>query len=253
MTLDFQGKISLVTGAGSGIGRASAMAFARSGAKVVAADISASEGGQTVQKIKAAGGEAFFIQTDVAKSSEVQSLIQKTVQQYGRLDFAHNNAGTEGMLAPTADCTEENWDKILATNLKGIWLCMKYEISQMLKQGGGAIVNTSSIAGLVGLKGYPAYTASKHGIVGLTKVAALEYAKKGIRINALCPGLINTPMSDRQTGGNPQVAAQFIAFEPLGRMGTPDEVAQAALWLCSDASSFVTGHSLAVDGGWVAQ
>ena len=249
----FENKIVLVTGAGSGIGRATALAFANELATVVAADISEKDGKETVRQITSEGKKGIFIKADVAQSREVKNLIGSVVDQFGRLDCAHNNAGVEGTMAPTADCTEDNWDKVIGVNLKGVWLCMKYEIPQMLKQGNGAIVNTSSIAGLVGFRGLPAYAASKHGIVGLTKTAALEYAKKGIRINAVCPGLIQTPMMERQTGGDPQVTTRVVALEPVGRMGTPEEVAQTVIWLCSDAASFITGHTMTVDGGWTAQ
>jgi NAD(P)-dependent dehydrogenase (short-subunit alcohol dehydrogenase family) len=253
MTFDFSKKVALVTGAASGIGRASALAFARNGARVIVADISVSGGEETARLIQAAGGEAAFIQADVSKAPQVEALIQKIIQKYNRIDFAHNNAGVEGAVSPTAECTEDNWDKTININLKGVWLCMKYEILQMLKQGGGAIVNTSSVAGLVGLRGSPAYAASKHGILGLTKTAALEYAKAGLRINAVCPGLVDTPMIDRQTRRDSQIVTKLTAAEPVGRMAAPEEVAQSVLWLCSEAASFVTGHALAVDGGLLAQ
>lgn len=249
----FKDKVALVTGGGSGIGRASATAFACEGARTIVADISISGAEETVRKIKELGGEAISVRTDVSKANEVESLIGKIVAQFGRLDIAHNNAGVEGDIASTADCTEENWDKIISVNLKGVWLCMKYEITQMLKQGCGVIVNTASIAGLVGLRGSPAYDASKHGIVGLTKTAALEYARAKIRINAVCPGGIETPMIQRQTIRNPNIREKLIAVEPMGRMGSPEEVAEAVLWLCSESSSFVTGHAMMVDGGFVAQ
>ena len=253
MAHQFEKKIVLVTGSGSGIGRASAAAFAREGAKVIAADISQSGLDETVQLIQKAGGTIESVLVNVANLKEVGALVEFIVSKYGHLDFAHNNAGIEGVIAPTAECTEENWDKTLSVNLKGVWLCMKYEIIQMLKQGGGAIVNTSSVAGLVGLRGSPAYAASKHGIIGLTKTAALEYAKSRIRINAVCPGAIDTPMIERQAARNPNLKAMLTAQEPIGRFGKPEEVADAVLWLCSEASSFVTGHTLTVDGGLTAQ
>jgi len=206
-----------------------------------------------VRLIEEAGGKAIFVRTNVSEAAEVEALINRTVVTYGRLECAHNNAGVEGVMALTADCTPENWDRTISVNLKGVWLCMKYEIAQMLKQGRGAIVNTASVAGLVGLKGFPAYVASKHGIVGLTKASALEYAMAGIRINAVCPGLIRTPMIDRVTGGDPDAQAKLAALGPVGRMGTSEEVAAAVVWLCSAAASFVTGHAMVVDGGWVAQ
>ena len=212
------------------------------------------EGGEeTVAQIKAAGGEATFVRADVSQRADVEALVRQTVESYGRLDCAHNNAGIEGDLAPTSDCTEANWDRTIATNLKGVWLCMKYEIPQMVEQGGGAIVNTSSVAGLVGFLNLPAYVATKHGVAGLTRTAALEYAGQGIRVNAVCPGVINTPMIDRIVAGDAEAEAQFTALEPVGRMGSPAEVAQAVVWLCSDSASFVTGIAMPVDGGFVAQ
>jgi len=247
------GKVAVITGAGSGIGRATALAFAREGAKVVVADIVVAGGEETVQMIKAAGGEAIFSKTDVTKAAEVEALVKKTVETYGRLDCAFNNAGIEGEVGLTADCTEENWDRVVNIDLKGVWLCMKYEIPQMLKQGGGAIVNTASVAGLVGFQGIPAYVASKHGVNGLTKTAALEYAKSGIRINSVCPGVIHTPMVERFFRANPQASEAMSALEPVGRLGKPEEIAEAVVWLCSDAASFVTGLPMAVDGALTAQ
>lgn len=252
-TYDFRTKVALVTGGASGIGRATALAFAKGGAAVVVADMNADEGGKTAHLIQEAGGKSLFFRCDVSKGADVKALIDKTVSTFGRLDFAFNNAGIEGETGITTDCTEENWDRVINTNLKGVWLCMKYEIPQMLKQGSGAITNCSSIAGLVGFTGIPAYTASKHGVVGLTQTAALEMAKSGIRVNAICPGVIQTPMIDRFTHGDANAEKQLTAGEPVGRVGRPEEIAAAALWLSSDQSSFVTGHSLVVDGGWVAQ
>lgn len=252
MTNAMEDKVALVTGAGSGIGRASAIAFAREGAKVVIADVATERGQETVRTIRDAGGEAVFAKADVSKASEVQAVVDMAVERYGRLDFGHNNAGIAGSVAATVDCTEDNWDQIISVNLKGVWLCMKYEIQQMLRQGGGAIVNTSSTAGLVGSKGSAAYAAASHGIVGLTKSAALEYAGAGIRVNAVCPGVTRTPMIEDFIRSNPSVEAQLIQRIPWGRMATPEEIAQAVLWLCSDAASFVTGHTLVADGGVVA-
>jgi NAD(P)-dependent dehydrogenase (short-subunit alcohol dehydrogenase family) len=248
-----EGKVALVTGGASGIGRATALALAREGAKVVIADVAVEDGEETVRMIEENGGEAIFVETDVSQPDQVEVLINEAVETYGRLDCAFNNAGIEGEQAPTPDCTEENWDRVININLKGVWLGMKYEIPQMLKQGGGAIVNMSSVAGLVGFPNSPAYVASKHGILGLTKTAALEYATEGIRVNAVCPGVIRTAMVERATGGDPEVEAQFATMEPVGRMGKPEEVAEAVVWLCSDAASFVTGHSMVVDGGLVAR
>ena len=248
-----EGKVALVTGGSSGIGRASARAFARAGAKVIVADVTVEGGQDTVRLIQEAGGEATFMRTDVTQATEVDALIARTLAIYGRIDCAHNNAGIEGATGSTADCTEDNWDRVLSVNLKGVWWCMKYEIPPMLQQGGGAIVNTASVAGLVGARGIPAYVASKHGVVGLTKTAALEYARTGIRVNAVCPGVIRTPMVERLLSGHPRAQARLVDMEPIGRLGTPEEVAEAVLWLCSDAASFVTGHTMTVDGGMVAQ
>ena len=247
----FQDKVAIVTGGSFGIGRAAAIAFAERGAKVVIADWV--EDNETLNAIKSAGGDAIFIKCDVSSDESVRAMVDKTIAQYGRLDYAFNNAGVEGLSAPTHECTNENWDKTIAINLKGVWLCMKYEIPHMIKQGKGAIVNNASIAGLVGFVNIPAYVASKHGILGLTKNAALEYAKSGIRVNAVCPGVIKTAMIDRFTGKDKVVEKQFESMEPVGRMGQPEEVAEAVIWLCSDAASFVTAHPMAVDGGWVAQ
>ncbi len=248
-----QGKVAIVTGGSSGIGRATSLIFAREGAKVVVADVLVEGGEETVSLIKAAGGEAVFIRTDMAKPADVEAMVQKAVSAYGRLDCAHNNAGIEGATGRTADYKEADWDRVIQINLTGVWLCMKYEIQQMLKQGGGAIVNTASDAGLLGVPQMPAYVASKHGVVGLTKTAALEYAKSGIRVNAVCPGVIKTPMVDRITGQRPGRAERMTAAEPVGRMGKPEEIGEAVVWLCSEAASFVTGLPMPVDGGVAAQ
>jgi NAD(P)-dependent dehydrogenase (short-subunit alcohol dehydrogenase family) len=247
----FKGKVALVTGGAFGIGRATAIAFAREGAKVVIADWV--EDNETLGLILANGGTATFVKCDVSHAADVEAMVAKTISTYGRLDYAFNNAGIEGVSASTHACTEENWDRTLEVNLKGAWLCMKHEIPEMLKAGKGAIVNCASIAGLVGFPGLPAYTASKHALVGLTKTTALEYAKQNIRVNAVCPGVIKTPMIDRFTGKNKAVEKQFEVMEPLGRLGAPEEVANAVIWLCSDEASFVTGDAMAVDGGWIAQ
>ncbi|ULQ53819.1 SDR family oxidoreductase [Flavihumibacter fluvii] len=246
------GKVAIVTGGSYGIGQSTAIALSKRGVKVVIADIIEDPFHQTLNSIVGAGGEAIFIRCDVSIAKEVQQLIEQTITSFGRLDFAFNNAGIEGINAKTHECSEENWDKTIAVNLKGVWLCMKYEIPEMLKHGKGVIVNCASIAGLKGFPGLPAYVISKHGIIGLTKTAALEYAKDGIRVNAVCPGVIHTPMIDRLTKNDPQAAAQYTAMEPIGRMGYPDEIAEAVVWLFSEAASFVTGTSLTVDGGIMA-
>jgi NAD(P)-dependent dehydrogenase (short-subunit alcohol dehydrogenase family) len=249
----FENKIALVTGGSYGIGKATAIAFAQRGAKVVIADWMEDPNQDVMKTITALGTEVLFVKCDVSRGSEVKALIEKTVSTFGRLDYAFNNAGIEGASASTHECTEENWEKVIGVNLKGVWLCMKYEIAQMLKQGKGAIVNNASIAGLVGFQNIPAYVASKHGVIGLTQNAALEYAKLGIRVNTVCPGVIRTPMIDRFTGKSKEVEKQFETMEPVGRLGAPEEVAEAVVWLCSDASSFITGDAIPVDGGWVAQ
>ncbi len=252
-TYNFNSNVALVTGGSSGIGRATALAFGASGAQVVVADINEDEGGKTAYMIKEAGGKSLFVKCDVSKSSDVKALIDKTISTFGRLDYAFNNAGIEGAQGGVIDCTEENWGRVIDTNLKSVWLCMKHEIPQMLKQGSGAIINCSSIAGLVGFPGIPAYDASKHGVIGLSQTAALEFSKMNIRVNAVCPGVIQTPMIERFTHGEAQVQKQLVEGEPVGRVGRPEEIAAAVLWLSSDEASFVTGHALVVDGGWVAQ
>ena len=253
MPATLQGKIALITGGSSGIGRAAALAFARAGAKVVLGNRRRAEGEETVKLVKQQGGDATLVRTDVTKAAAVEALIDKAVEIYGRLDCAFNNAGTTGVMARTAECTEENWDYIINLNLKGVWLCMKYEILEMLKHGVGAIVNNASVAGIVGLRGGPAYSASKGGVIQLTRTAALEYSKNGIRVNAVCPGYVWTPMTEGHLKRNPEFEAQIKKYQPLGRLGTPEEVAEAAVWLCSDAAAFITGHPLVIDGGSVAQ
>jgi NAD(P)-dependent dehydrogenase (short-subunit alcohol dehydrogenase family) len=248
-----QGRIALVTGASSGIGRATALAFAARGARVVASDLAVAGGEETVSIIRDRGGHAIFVRADVSIPFEVQALLNRAEEVYGLVDYAFNNAGIEGATAPTAECTEENWDRVLGINLKGVWLCMKHELGQMLRKGSGAIVNCSSVAGLVGFAGIPAYAASKHGLLGLTRTAALEYAARGIRINAVCPGVIETPMIDRFVGGAPEARAAMVGMEPIGRLGRPEEVAEAVLWLCDDSASFVTGIAMPVDGGFISR
>lgn len=249
----FKNKVALVTGAASGIGRATALAFAAQGAHVVITDTDESGGNETAKLVHERKGEALFLPCDVAHEGEVKKLIARMMESFGRIDVAFNNAGIEGKQAFTSEGTEENFDKVIAVNLKGVWSCMKHEINEMLKAGKGAIVNCSSIAGLIGFPGIPAYVASKHGVIGLTKTAALEYATKGIRINAVCPGAIMTPMLQRFAKSEEEARQQFSKLEPMGRVGKPEEIADAVLWLCSDQASFVTGHALPVDGGWVAQ
>jgi NAD(P)-dependent dehydrogenase (short-subunit alcohol dehydrogenase family) len=253
MAGQFEGKVALVTGASSGIGRATALAFAAEGARTVVADVAVEGSNETVEQIEAAGGEALFVKADVSQSDDVAAMVERTVAAYGRLDCAFNNAGIEGDMATTVDCSEDNWDRTIDVNLKGVWLCMKHEIPVMLDHGGGAIVNCASVAGLVGFRSLPAYSASKGGVIELTKTTALEYADAGIRVDAVCPGVIRTAMVERVVAGHPEVEAQFTALEPVGRMGTPEEIASSVLWLCSPGASFVTGHALVADGGLVAQ
>ncbi|MEH2194359.1 MAG: SDR family oxidoreductase [Nostoc sp.] len=251
---NYTGKVAFVTGAANGIGRATALAFAREGANVVVADISEQGNQETVRMIEELGKQAIAIRCDVTQAEEVKAALAKTIEAFGRLDFAFNNAGIEPRKpTPTAEYEEEEWNRIIDTNLRSVFLCMKYEIPLILKQGGGAIVNTSSGAGIIGIKGSPAYTAAKHGVIGLTKSAALDYAAQNIRINAVCPGYINTPMMDRFTGGTAEGRAKVIAEEPIGRMGKPDEIAAAVVWLCSDAAAFVVGHAMVIDGGQTVQ
>jgi len=252
MTRELEGKVGLVTGGTSGIGRDTAVLFAKAGAKVAIAGRREPEGMETVELVRAAGGDGLFVKTDVSKASEVDALIQKVVEKFGRLDVAFNNAGIEGVWAPIIRQSEEDWDRTIEINLKGVWLCLKYQIRQMLKQGrGGAIVNMASIIGLVGSAGVAAYSASKHGVIGLTKTAALETAKSGIRINAVCPGFTETPMADR-TLRAPAVREYVLSCHPIGRFGKPSEIAEAVVWMCSDRASFMTGQSLVLDGGFLA-
>jgi NAD(P)-dependent dehydrogenase (short-subunit alcohol dehydrogenase family) len=246
-----QDKVAMVTGASSGIGRATALAFAREGVKVVVSDVDVDGGETTVRLIRENGGEASFVRCDVARSEDVQALIRETVRQYGRLDFACNNAGIGGPQAPTAEYAEDAWNRVIGINLTGVFLCMKYEIPEMLKQGGGVIVNMASILGHVGFATAPAYVAAKHGVLGLTKNAALEYARQNIRVVAVCPAFIHTPMVDG--GLSPEMLAELAVAHPVGRIGEPEEVADLVVFLCSDGASFITGNPILVDGGYVAQ
>jgi NAD(P)-dependent dehydrogenase (short-subunit alcohol dehydrogenase family) len=249
-------RVAVVTGAGSGIGRATALAFARAGAAIVIADCDAKAAEDALAAVRAAGGDGIVVTCDTSRASDVEALVGRTVDTYGRLDCAVNNAAIQGRIAPTVECTEENWDRVISVNLKGVWLCLKHELAQMLRQRGGAIVNIASNFGLVGSRGMPAYSASKHGVIGLTKTAALEYARNNIRVNAVCPGPTNTAMVDKILRDQPELAPLIQGIEeiqPIGRMGQPGEIAEAIVWLCSDAASFVTGGVLAVDGGFVAQ
>ena len=246
-------RVALVTGASSGIGRATACAFARAGYATILADVDEAAGGEVAAALRAEHRDVLFVRCDVSSETDVANLLDRTVAEFGRLDAAFNNAGIEGEPASTADCTSANFDRVVATDLRGVWLCMRAEIRQMQRQPeGGSIVNCSSVAGLVGLPGIPAYSAAKHGVVGLTKTAALETAAQRIRVNAVCPGAIETPMLERFMQGDD--ARQLIVdSEPVGRIGTPDEIASAVLWLSNGGASFVTGQAIAVDGGWVAR
>jgi len=247
-----EGKVALVTGGTSGIGRETSILFARKGARVVVAGRREIEGKETIDLIRRAGGEGIFVRADVSRASEVKALVEKTVSAYGGLDYAFNNAGIEGHWVPIVEQTEDEWDQTIDINLKGTWLCLKYELQQMLKQGrGGVIVNNASISGFIGSYGSATYAASKHGVLGLTKAAALEVARNGIRVNAVCPAAVETPMADRLFGA-PEVRKKVLGFYPIARFGKPIEVAEAVLWMCSGAAGFMTGQSLVLDGGFLA-
>jgi NAD(P)-dependent dehydrogenase (short-subunit alcohol dehydrogenase family) len=253
MAQDWQGKVALITGGTSGIGRAAAVAFGACGARVVVAGRSASAGEKTVAEVRATGAEALFVKTDVTRPDDVAALFGRISNVCGRLDFAFNNAGNEGQMAPTAECSQENWDRTIAVNLTAAYLCMKHEIPLMLEKRAGIIVNCASAAGLCGEPSLPAYTAAKHGLIGLTRAAALEYVQQGLRINAVCPGIIDTPMFDRVVQRAPEANERIATVQPIGRRGRPEEVVSAVMWLCSEGASFMVGHALAVDGGWTAR
>ncbi|WP_435101230.1 SDR family oxidoreductase [Halarchaeum sp. P4] len=251
MGYELTDETALVTGGGSGIGRQTAKRFAAEGANVVVADIDTDGGAETVEQIEADGGDATFVEVDVSDPDSVESMVETTVDTYGSLDVAHNNAGIEGDNAPMAEQSLENWNRVIDINLKGVWLCLKHELDVMAQNGGGAIVNTSSIAGLSAAGSTP-YSASKHGVIGLTRVAATEYADADVRVNAVCPGVIETPMVEQSREKNPEAIEQFVGMQPLGRMGTPEEIANAVVWLSSAEASFITGNAYPVDGGYMA-
>ncbi len=249
---EFNGRVAIVTGASSGIGRTSALFYARDGAKVVVSDLNKDGGQETVQLIQAAGGDAFFVKTDVSNPSDCEELVKKTVEKYGRLDLACNNAGIGGESNLTADYSVNGWQKVIDVNLSGVFYCMKYEIAEMLNTGGGAIVNMASILGQVGFASAPAYVAAKHGVIGLTRDAALEYAAKGIRINAIGPAFISTPLISALES-NPEAYNNLVALHPLGRLGKPEEVAELVVWLSSNRASYITGSYYPIDGGYLAR
>jgi NAD(P)-dependent dehydrogenase (short-subunit alcohol dehydrogenase family) len=250
MNICFENKVALVTGAASGIGLATAKAFAEAGAAVALVDVNDAAVRSAAADMVAAGHKAIGIHCDVADDANVAAMVEQTVSTFGRLDAAYNNAGVQSPYAETADTTREDFDRVMAVNLRGVWCCMKYELLQMREQGSGAIVNCSSIGGLVGIAGRGVYRSSKHGVIGLTKCAALEYAARGIRINAVCPGIIHTPMNDKMVATQPDAIAAMLKTVPIGRLGRPEEIAAVVLWLCSPGASFVIGHALAVDGGY---
>ena len=253
MEESFAGKVALVTGGGSGIGRASAIEFARRGARVAVADMNHAAAAATVELITDFGGSALPLAADVSRAGDVQALHAQVIAHWGAIDFAHNNAGVEGAVAHVQDVTEDDWDRTLAVNLKGVWLCLRAQVRAMLAGGGGAIVNTASVAGLVGQPGAAAYCASKHGVIGLTKAVALECAGQGIRVNAICPGLVDTAMAGRLSASKPGLVETLVASLPMGRMARAEEVASVVAWLCSSSASYVTGQALPVDGGVVSR
>lgn len=251
--MDFHDQAALVTGAASGIGRACALRLAQSGARVAVSDVNESGGEETAALIRQGGGSAVFIRADVARAEDTRALVEQTLQVFGRLDAAVNNAGVGGAYLPTHEQDEADWDRVLSINLKGVWLCLKYELPPMLAQGGGAIVNVASLAGLLGFRYGAAYAASKHGVVGLTRSAALDYADRGIRVNAVCPTFTDTPMVDAMEQASPALVAAIKRGNPMRRLGTAEEVAAAVVWLCSAEAAFITGHALTVDGGQAVQ
>lgn len=253
MTKQFSGKVALVTGGASGLGRVAAIALANEGAKVVVADIATTEGEATAQMITGAGGQAIFTKSDVTKSGDVEAMVQTVLKTFGRLDFALNNAGIDGVRARTADYPEDVWHRVIDLNLTGVFLCVKNELPIMVNQGCGVIVNMSSVAGVTGFPGHAAYTASKHGVIGLTKTAALDYAKVGVRVNAICPAYTQTPMLTRMPERSPDLEAKLVSRVPMQRLGTAEEIAKAVIYLFSDAAAFITGHSLVMDGGILAE
>ena len=252
MNSSFKNKVALVTGAGSGMGLATAQAFAAEGAAVTVVDINESTARTTAEQLVASGHRAIAIACDVADETQVKRMVEQVVSAFGRLDAAFNNAGVQSLAVETADATSEEFDRVNAINLRSVWLCMKYELLQMRKQESGAIVNNSSIGGLIGIPGRAIYHATKHGVIGLTKSAALEYAARGIRINAVCPGAVETPMVAAMIAKEPETMKDITKEQPIGRLGRPEEIASAVLWLCSPGAGFVIGHALAVDGGYTA-